>query len=68
MEQVTKGAGMIAGLEMWRSDGKFILVDNSPDGRFANDVSQWNSAASDSGKRRKGLNIARQKKTKNAEK
>ena len=59
---VSKGAGMIAGLEIWttsttgKSEGtttgakesrsQFILVDQSGDNRFANDVQQWNSAAS----------------------
>jgi hypothetical protein len=60
---VCKGAGMIAGLEIWTTGGKsegttadanataksksqFILVDQSGDNRFANDVQQWNSAAS----------------------
>lgn len=45
--QVSKGAGMITGLEIWTTPTKqFILVDRSSDGRFANDVQQWNSAAS----------------------
>ena len=55
---VCKGAGMIAGLEIWTTVGttvgtttggakkQFILVDKSGDGRFATDVQQWNSAAS----------------------
>ena len=60
---VCKGAGMIAGLEIWvtagttagksegttadaKSKSQFILVDQSGDNRFANDVQQWNSAAS----------------------
>ena len=51
---VCKGAGMIAGLEIWVTAGtttggakkQFILVDKSGDGRFATDVQQWNSAAS----------------------
>jgi len=55
---VSKGAGMIAGLEIWVTTGttsttrskesnqQFILVDQSGDNRFANDVQQWNSAAS----------------------
>ena len=38
---VSKGAGMIAGLELWRRDGRFILVDTSPDNRFAADVEKW---------------------------
>ena len=38
---VSKGAGMIAGLELWRRDGRFVLVDTSPDNRFAADVEKW---------------------------
>ena len=45
---VSKGAGITAGLEIWsiptgnNKQAKFVLVDKSPDGRFADDVSQWN--------------------------
>ena len=40
---VSKGAGMTAGLEIWcSSSGSFVLVDSSPDDRFAHDVEQWN--------------------------
>lgn len=61
MEPVSKGNGMIAGLEIWRSKGKFILVDSSTDGRFASDVSTW-MAATD------GLNTRTIKKRKDAKK
>ena len=37
---VSKGAGITAGLEI-HFDGRFTLVDVSPDKRFAADVSQW---------------------------
>lgn len=57
---VSKGAGMVAGLEVWRQNGKFILVDQSTDGRFASDVALWNTGA--------GLNTPTTKKTKNAKK
>lgn len=57
---VSRGAGMIAGLEIWNKKGKFILVDSSTDGRFANDVAQWNGAA--------GLNTPSPKKRKDAKK
>ena len=59
---VSKGSGMVAGLEMWkvtRTTGVcIVLVDRSPDGRFATDVAQWNSAVS--------LNAATLKKLKDA--
>lgn len=59
---VSKGSGMVAGLEMWnvtRNTGVcIVLVDRSPDGRFAADVAQWNSAVS--------LNAATLKKLKDA--
>ena len=61
MELVSKGNGMIAGLEIWRSKGKFILVDSSTDGRFASDVSTWMSATD-------GLNTRTIKKRKDAKK
>jgi hypothetical protein len=57
---VSKGAGMVAGLEVWRQQGKFILVDQSTDSRFASDVALWNTSA--------GLNASTTKKTKNAKK
>lgn len=48
----SRGSGMTAGLELWRTElsdapqpqPKFLLFDRSPDGRFATDVSTWNSA------------------------
>jgi hypothetical protein len=42
---VSTGGGMVAGLELWRADGRFWLWDRSVDGRFAADVATWNSAA-----------------------
>jgi len=59
---VSKGTGMVAGLEMWKvtrpTGSCIVLVDRSPDGRFAGDVTQWNSAVS--------LNAATLKKLKDA--
>lgn len=49
-ERVSTGAGITAGLEIWRVGTKLVLVDRSPDGRFAGDVTTWNTAA--------GLNAA----------
>lgn len=57
---VSKGAGMVAGLEVWRQQDKFVLVDQSTDGRFASDVALWNTSA--------GLNAPAAKKGKNAKK
>jgi|LakMenEpi03Aug12_release.lakeMendotaPanAssembly.Ray.scaffolds.fasta_scaffold6734657_1 hypothetical protein len=57
---VSKGTGMITGLALKISNGKFILVDTSADGRFATDVQQWNSAV--------GLNTTTIKKRKDAKK
>lgn len=57
---VSKGTGMITGLELRFSNGKFILADTTTDGRFATDVQQWNSAV--------GLNTATIKKRKDAKK
>jgi hypothetical protein len=54
------GGGMIAGLETWRIGDKFVLVDRSSDGRFAEDVATWNAAA--------GLNATAHKKLKDATK
>ena len=42
---LTRGAGMTAGLELWRVGATYVLVDRSADGRFANDVATWNAAA-----------------------
>lgn len=40
---VGKGAGITAGLEIWRSStGIFLLQDTTPDGIFATDVATWN--------------------------
>ena len=61
MELVSKGNGMIAGLEIWRSKGKFVLVDVSSDGRFASDVEVWTRGLV-------GLNTKTIKKRKDAKK
>ena len=58
---VSKGAGMTAGLEICRLGDKFVLVDNTTDTRFADDVATWNEAAV-------GLNPGTTKKTKDAAK
>jgi hypothetical protein len=58
---ISQGTGMIAGLELCRQADKFILTDHSPDGRFANDVRQWNDAAV-------SLNSPTTKKNKDAKK
>jgi hypothetical protein len=61
---VSKGGGITAGLEIWlfsiKGADKFVLVDRSPDGRFASDTQLWNAAA--------GLNAAALKKLKDATK
>ena len=59
---------MTAGLEIWSiPTGKkrgqptvLVLIDRSPDGRFAQDVTEWNTAA--------GLNAKALKKLKDAKK
>jgi hypothetical protein len=58
---VSKGAGMTAGLEIRRLADKFVLIDNSTDGRFADDVATWNETVA-------GLNGSPTKKTKDAKK
>ena len=59
---VSKGSGMVAGLELWKVTHKgrdrVVLVDRTIDGRFAADVTQWNSAV--------GLNATTLKKIKDA--
>jgi hypothetical protein len=65
---ISAGTGMTAGLEIWcMPTGKkrgpptvLALVDRSPDGRFAHDVTEWNTAA--------GLNAKSLKKLKDAKK
>jgi len=40
---VGKGAGITAGLEIWRTtNGMFVLQDTTPDTVFATDVATWN--------------------------
>ncbi len=48
--RLSVGGGVTAGLEIWRIGTHMVLYDRSPDGRFANDVERWNTAA--------GLNAA----------
>ena len=65
---ISKGTGMTAGLEIWSvPTGKkrgpptiLALFDNSADGRFKHDVTEWNTAA--------GLNAKTLKKLKDAKK
>jgi hypothetical protein len=42
---VSVGAGMTAGLEIWRQGDRLVLVDRSADGRFADDVVTWDSVS-----------------------
>ena len=42
---VSVGAGMTAGLEIWRQGDRLVLVDRSADGRFADDVRTWDSGS-----------------------
>ncbi len=42
---VTHGAGMTAGLEIWRLGPHFVLRDTTPDERFAADTELWNTGA-----------------------
>jgi hypothetical protein len=41
--RVSCGAGMTAGLEIWRVGTALALYDRSSDGRFAADVATWNA-------------------------
>jgi hypothetical protein len=47
--KISAGAGITAGLELWRltPTGPFVLADRSADGRFATDVATWNAGATD---------------------
>ncbi len=58
--RVCAGSGMTAGLELWRipETGQLVLVDQSPDGRFATDTATWNAH----------LNTATRKRLKDATK
>jgi len=58
-ELISRGAGITAGLEIWRVKTMLALVDRSPDGRFATDVATWNKAVV-------GLNAAALKNLKDA--
>jgi hypothetical protein len=51
---------MTAGLELWRlpANSKIILIDRTADGRFASDVTTWNTAV--------GLNAATTQSIKDA--
>lgn len=44
-QRLSSGSGITAGLEMWRVGSAIVLYDRSPDGRFADDVECWNTAA-----------------------
>jgi hypothetical protein len=59
---ISKGAGMTAGLEIHRLNNTFVLVDSTPDNRFAADVAEWNTTAAAS------LNVPNPKKNKDAKK
>lgn len=50
--RISCGAGMTAGLEMWRCDGQLVLYDRSDDQRFAADVTTWNRGLNTSGKKK----------------
>jgi hypothetical protein len=43
--RVAAGAGITAGLELWRVGTTFVLHDRSTDSRFASDVTTWGAAA-----------------------
>ena len=51
---------MTAGLELWRlpTNAKIILIDRTTDGRFASDVTTWNTTV--------GLNAATTQSIKDA--
>jgi hypothetical protein len=59
---ISKGAGITAGLEIHRLHNTFVLVDSTPDNRFAADVAEWNATATAS------LNVPNPKKNKDAKK
>ena len=42
---VSVGAGMTAGLEIWKQGDRLVLVDRSADGRFADDVRTWDGVS-----------------------
>ncbi len=42
---VCQGAGMTAGLEIWRMGSLFVLRDTTSDERFAADTEIWNTGA-----------------------
>lgn len=64
-QRISVGAGMTAGLEIWRTaDGTLLLQDVSPDGRFADDVATWSAGAKASGKKTSSLRPPTQKKSK----
>ena len=44
-QRISSGSGITAGLELWRVGASIVLYDRSPDGRFADDVERWNTAA-----------------------
>jgi hypothetical protein len=49
VRHVSNGVGLTAGLQLWQSsEGSYVLVDTSADGRFANDEALWLAAMSPS--------------------
>ena len=50
VRMISKGSGITAGLEIWAlttaKKHVYVLFDRSPDGRYATDVDEWNSAVS----------------------
>jgi len=49
VKHVSNGVGLTAGLQLWQSsEGSYVLVDTSADGRFANDEALWLAAMSPS--------------------
>lgn len=57
---ISCGAGMTAGLELVLVGSTFVLVDQTPDHRFAADVAAWAQTAT------VGLNPRRRKQRKDA--
>jgi hypothetical protein len=44
-QQISTGAGITAGLELWLNGTTFLLRDRTADNRFASDVTTWSAAA-----------------------
>jgi hypothetical protein len=58
---ISRGAGMTAGLELVLIGSTFVLVDQTPDRRFAADVAAWTPTVAPA-----GLNPRRRKQRKDA--